>query len=741
LVGPSRSQGLFALQVDATGVDTARIVVDGIELKEAVPTGEVISVEIADFADGLHQLRARAFIGEVARESAPVQVGMDRTPPTMTVSPPGGGTHALPNEPFVIDLEFDDQIDPASVGASILGPGRLPVTGVTSMLDADLRHLRIEAPPLSQLKTAELMLSVRNLAGLAPWGNYLVWWSYVPFAVNMVRPPAGTLPELSGTVELQATWWNPRKFLSMEAFVDGAPIGSMQYNRPLPWDSLSVPDGLHELTFLAHGKPAGSVSLLVMNRGPELLSCTARFATPPDAAVTDGFDITFDREVCFGTILDYNNWCTSSFGGVGQLEIDRRLAGADGFSKSWIWKPGSAGVGTYLLSFAEARGRSGRPPVGVAECSVNLPTWRAPWGDSLPAELAGSEFVLFDSDHPLQGGTTGVLLRIAPGGSPLPGAIEVWDSFAPNPLAPHGLALNGAPFQPASQVRSSGSAAVWLEAGLTGATQVRQMLRPWRLYYPSSLSYSPAETVTSLPAAAGPIELASSGVGWIQTGVTGARELRAAFLGYSWIVTSPANVDPLADASQAAVLRTGQVAFVETLAAAPGHLRVRRAISGSTPVPSLGWTSLGDILNRDPLVSAAEPSLGVASQSGGPPLTVAWTEGGQVLARTWSDVDGWSAAAALNADPLAAARSPHILPSQDSLRILFIERGVGGDRFELRQLDPVLRTWSSLAPLSAEGEVTWMSVASLMYVNMSRPHPVLAWKDLAGVVRLRVYNE
>lgn len=114
-------------------------------------------------------------------------------------------------------------------------------------------------------------------------------------------------------------------------------------------------------------------------------------------------------------------------------------------------------------------------------------------------------------------------------------------------------------------------------------------------------------------------------------------------------------------------------------------------------------------------------------------IVAAWVEDGQVLA----SVDDWwnpefGPPTVLNRDQAAPARSPRILLPWE--RVVFVEEGLGGDRFEVRQLDDVNSTWHAWTPIETGGRVVDFDVNKDTAVT-------IVWSDDAGNVRLRVFNE
>lgn len=725
LVSKPTSQGRFTIRVDAPGIAEARLVIDDIELSGRVTVGASIPLDLSSWGDGSHRVEARFYDGESRRDSATLVLVVDRTPPTATAAPAPGDAYVPPGQPFIVELTFSDEIEPATVTPAAVqvtqSNGASPVP-VTLSLSADHRHLRIEGPPLADLQAVDLVASVTNAAGLD--GSMGFSWNYRPVDVTLLKPgPSSSPMEYAGVIELVATWWNPGQVQSVEVLVDGSPIGSMEADVPFLWDTNSVADGTHQITFLADGVASRPVDLFVRNLGPLLVSCTPNVATGLDPAGAADFLIAFDQPVCLGEAS--GGVCTGPFAGIGIAGRAGSENFIDWYSSIWSWSPGAASSGTHTVSFASARNRTGMAPRGVVECTMTVPKWRAPFGDTLPAQLDGADQVLLDWEGNGYFGLSGIsLVRITPGGSSTPGAVEVWRNSLDANWWQDGSALNGEPFLPATQLRASKDTATWIESQPDGGGRIRSAKISWR-----DNQLQPAGTLLTFPAAAGPVELAASGSAWSQPGTAGARTLFVA-VGFGliadWFIV-PVNVDSLADASQGWYHPQGYVTYIETPSGGVGQLRVRK-LTGRIPA---GWNSLGDVLNRDPRTEPSEPSVSLAHLQGTLVPVVTWVEGGQVLVRTWMEPGGWTPARMLNTDPGKVARSPRAFEDLfGGAHLLFVERGVDGDRIEFRSFDGT--TWSVDDSLHPFGDVSEVSTAII-----SNQTAVL-WRNPAGTARLRV---
>ncbi len=152
----------------------------------------------------------------------------------------------------------------------------------------------------------------------------------------------------------------------------------------------------------------------------------------------------------------------------------------------------------------------------------------------------------------------------------------------------------------------------------------------------------------------------------------------------------------------------------------------RRAYTGGGEGMLRAW----DLEASDPARSASETSI---QWDGAARILAAWVEDGQALA----SVDDWwnpefGPPEVLNRDPAARARSPRILLPWN--RVVFVEEGPDGDRFEVRQPDEANYAWHAWAPIETGGHVADFDVNKDSAVT-------IVWSDDAGGVRIRVFNE
>jgi hypothetical protein len=730
-IGSRRTTGVFTVSVTTTAAAEAALRVDGQPLSQTVPTNAPVTLDLSSYAEGTHSLTAGHPDGRPSGGSRPLQLFVDRTRPTVTSVPAAGMAYTRPGEPFRIEVQLNEEIEPSSVTAATFQLWAWPAGSIVETIrtvSADRRRVLIEGPSLQQTGSVYLVLDVADLAGNV--GHGYVEWTYTPVQV-WLQKPAGkppVPPSVSGVVDLVANWWNPLQIPRVDLLVDGAMIGTTGADTPYPWDSRMVADGLHRLEFRTDGLPAGEALLSVENLGPVLVSCTPRVAPGLDALAAVAYDITFSQPICFRDPSPIA--CFGSWSGVGEMvqtgPEDDLL-----YTARWAWSAGAAGPGTHPVGFASAKNRSGQPLRGPAECTMTIPEWRAPLGEILSPELGGGGAVVLDwSGNQNLAIPQFNMVRIAPPAAASPGVVEHWRSQVAGGWIREDARLSGAPYLAQGRLQSSDGRVSWLERGPEGDGRIRST----KLEAYSDLPTGP-ETLVTIPAVAGPIELAASGLAWTQLGPGGKRQLIG--LVHSpwpqWTTTPPANVDSSADASPGGWWSVGSLqsfmAYVETPTVGVGQLRVREFKGGA-------WTSVGEILNRDPTLEPSEPAVSAVARDAFAPPTflplVVWVEGGQVLARNWTGPGGWSTPQLLNGDPAATARSPRFFGSRAVM--LFVERDRGGDRIEVRQFDAATGAWLTLPAVSTGTDVVAISTFSYAF-----GFGVL-WEDSLGVIRLRVKN-
>jgi len=692
----------------AAGRSRAELILDGKGIG-TFPVGQDVTIAFQGKGEGAHALLARVFDGERELESKEVRIVVDRTQPRVNVDPRPG--EILRDGPFMAVVDFGEPVDPASVVAELHTDGSPPApVPATAELQAGGRRLVVTtAARFLDVEPVTLKVDAKDLAGNAtwrqpPWVLAPRWWAPtlgVSFHMADFRPPG------SGVVHLVIDHLQPAGVRAVEVAVDGIPIGVAAPGQGLAWDTRSFADGLHQLVFRAPGYRAYRHEVEIDNTPPALVSCAPFGSTTDDAALLQGVLLTFSGEVCGQRGLSDLDWnyCYDPgppAGYDGTWSTTKRVVPPQPFPPlPFTWR-------VDLPSFQD---RAGNRVAAEPSCTVEFPAWRRPWGagplllqDGGAMGEAAIAFKGFQSGGP----DMGYLVRIAPAGSARPGAVERLASDAPGTWAADGPALNANPLAVASQLVRLG----WIETDAAGGTTIMAA---------RGLGTAPA-VVATRDAARGPVVLSRSGSNsWIETGPGGARQIQAAN-GSIRLLPPLGPEDPaavIADAVSGSGFVAVRVAHVEAVPGGVAQLRLRD-YSADTGA----WASVGGVLNGDPARSASEPTLGALD--GIPAL--AWAEAGQVLARV--DLgSGFGPAQNLNADPAAPARSP----TASFRHVVFLERGAGGDRFEVREWDLVGRAWRALPPLDAGGDVAAYTVYD--------PPLAILWRDAAGGYRLRVYNE
>lgn len=714
------TQGRVAIRIHASDRTQARLVLDGRLLDGDYPVGVDVTIDLETEADGVHRVAARVYDGERARDSNALEVVVDRLPPTYTVAPAPGEYLSL--APFSVAITFSEPVEPASVGPDtvrlVSDPAPGTVVPATVALAGDARSATVSASArLDQIGPVHLEVAVRDLVGHpndAPqWAPAWAPPHLFDRLIAETNPMCGfTLGAWAGAIDI-VSWRYDARAQFVEVLVDGTPIGRFSPTQTrVTWDTRLFPDGAHQIGFGSPGFVGFDwLTLVVDNTPPSVVACSPHLHALDDASVMAGVDVVLSEPVCRGQILQSGCGGQCLAGMADRIVVTPQAEAGTRITPPFTW--------TFTLP--EVVDAAGHPVAASPACTVTFPAWLKPWGSAALDDGSGAPFgpAAFRLLVGLEDAGSAELVRVATAAASLPGAVEVMRSIAPGPWVADPAPLNGTPFAPATQLRSSGgNATVWLEVDGAGGQRIRAALR-----YEGTV-----ETVASIDASAGLVEIGNplSSVAWIQGSATGTREVLVARRtpGAGWTVAPPANVDAAADASDPTLgegLRA-RVAFVESAPGGVPQLRVRELQDDG-----LTWISLGDVLNRDPAVAAQEPWLGSDEWQ----ATVTWVEGGQVLARRGDWVGTWGQPAVLNADPAAPARAPRFQNGYPT-RIVFIEGGVGGDRFEVREWDEWSGSWRPLASLPAGGQVASFAIYQSPLA--------IAWTDTAGDTWLRVYN-
>jgi hypothetical protein len=692
VLGPTLSgSDTFVVRVDTTGVDRARLLVDGVERVGTVPIGADVPVTVS--GEGRHTLHARVYRGASAQDSAPLEVKLDTRAPLATLSP-APGVVVDPSSSFTVIASFDEELDPASVtpeSATLKSTRTSAPVEATVALSADRRSVTVRAAkPLVELDEVYLVLQVRDLVGHLSFQGAETWRAPSVISGEILVEPGSGL-SLHGVVQIGARWEGAPDRGTMR--VDGVAIGDVASGELVPWDTALSPSGTHVLSLDAHGYRADFFSRTVVtsNGAARLVSCAAK---------APGFSVeaVFDQPVSIVAWGDGQPPFACDYPDVHALERVRCEPKARFASLPTEWQ----------LSFAGAiRTASGEALASDAACTVAVPTWRAPWGDGPLQDEAGplrAIDVVIGNHQQVSGGAgweTANLYRIGPTGK-----VEILSAQAGAPFTrSKSFATDG------TQLRTdaSSSSRVWL-AALAGSADVgigneRGVGGLQPLARPAGGAVRLARTTSDYWPA------------FTELDGTGRRVLRVATPTSNptgWSVSDPGNAT--ADGSVTDAAADGEtIAFVEAGADGVGLLRVRSRGAD-------GWTSPGDVLNADATRPASEPAIARDA--------LAWVEGGTVWVRTGGAP--WSGAVDLGSASGAAGRSPRVSGTFDQA-LVFVERENGKDRFEVRRRAYGASTWETYASLPTDGEVRSFAVFGSL--------PVILWIDAAGDVRLRVATQ
>ncbi len=357
-------------------------------------------------------------------------------------------------------------------------------------------------------------------------------------------------------------------------------------------------------------------------------------------------------------------------------------------------------------------------------CSFQVPPWRAPAGPG-PIGPAGGSFeaaevaieIVYPSDPlvawvpPIGAPSAGQVLA-SKGRSSYYGVIEGW-----NPAAT--LAAN-----PSSSIVLAAQRAVWAEdASGTGVIRsaISSYAGDWSDDPSGPLNIDPAHDARH-PAAA----LNSPGerwdglkelVAWSESDGAGGRAIQAR--DKTWGVWTTIAGDVRSARSQA---DEAAVAVEDR-----GGPRIAATVDLAG---ALAWSQLAGTLNLDPSAAASSPTV-----LAGSPFVVAWTEGGEVLARTSDDpfgAAGFGAPASLNVDPAEVARSPRAAWNDRGAVVVFVEARPSGDEIWARR-------WNGTSWDLLPGPVNAGTAPGVRALSVARG-PLIAWVANDGTIRIREGN-
>jgi hypothetical protein len=685
LVSPAYGSASHAIvRVETEDAARAHVVVNGRETGTVAVNEEVIvhlGRERMEVPEGRYEIGARVYRGGSVQDSAIATVAVDRSAPRFRVAPPFG--EVVDPNPFRVVLTFDEPLDPASVGASTVrlvdatNGSRIPAN---VSLSADAREIVVQADrPLPEYGAIGLELEVRDRAGLAgviavpPWEPHH-WSAPQRFGILFATPDG---PYVGGIVTIHVLAFSSEQVI---VTVDGVRLGAVTGEGSLAWDTRLWPDGPVTVRAEWPGRISrvSPLPLHVVNGAPGLVACSVDAEAPWAGFIEAEFDRPLGE---FGSASGY-----------------RCIARTTTQLVCWLVAPFlPVDVSTTIQFGGAVRSATGVAAEGAASCSAVLPAWRAPFGEG----------ALTDRGAPLRGIAVAVgSLRPGPPDTDrvtafrirLDGTLEELTAVAPAaPATGRTIAAS------ATQLTVVRGDPLWVESS-GGELRIR--------------GANPQEVIIARPADAD-VRLVDCtwAPAWTERSSDGRRVLLLASADGS--TTTAANVDPAASIGDAAASGY-RVAFVETGADGIGRLYVRDSPDGI-------WDAPQGPLNAVATAAASEPAI-----LGG---VLAWVEDGAVLARVAEPGSAWMEPEVLASG--GSAHSPKVIAPNDGIgwtTVVFVERGVDEDRFEVRRFDPFLRQWSSYPPLRTGGRVASYSLSGDAWSSAF----AILWGDETGDVRLRI---
>jgi hypothetical protein len=674
---------VLTLEVRASGADTARVFLDGEELRQ-IAVNQRVQLRAVEWAPGRHTLRVRLDGTPYPRElERAVIVGAP--PPEIRVTSPVGPLNG--NVPFDIVVESSEELDldPGIAAATAPGGAEVPIEPSRP----DERTVRIRVPrPIAETGPFRLSGAIRTryTGYVFPLNDRL--WAADRIPVSFVGPAFDSVHRGPVPISLSESYPVGGSITVRAACgavtVDAAtvPAGT----RSLTWDPSSVPDGQCTLSASGPGWADAPGPRLYLDRAaPEVKACSS------DGNVRHPIRVVVDPEALVPTDLSGVSWTarwignatTSTFSCVGTCR------GA-GDARLYMQVPTPTDVTLSVPSLTDPAGNVGPE----SQCTIAYPGWRPPRGASgrdPTAGLLGRTVAVSRSS----GGVFGTWLAW------IDHEGRAWSSVTEDDGAVSTAALT-APGATASEVLAgvlteSGVGNAWIE-GSGGGAGVR-----W----------------TGLAAGVGagaPRELASrNGVlVWIEDDPAGGTRVayrQASASGVTAYVPSA----PGAVASSPATSGTGTVAWVERDG---GTARVRV------------WDLAGDPVSFDLDPFADAGNVDVLAHE------IAWEEGGRIA---WSSrgVGPWSPPVVVS-DSAQPARRPRFYRRAGGISdwpsLSWIEQGPTDER-------PVARRRVGAAEWQDESPGAEIGAVPLGSLAASGDLGAFAWVDPAGDVHAVVRNE
>jgi hypothetical protein len=406
--------GPVVIQVVVDGCDpaTVELLVDGETLATLVPPFQY-TWDTTWANEGHRLVAARASCGGAAATSAPIDVHVDRTPPTVIARLPAPGSHhASVADP--IEVTFSEPMDLASARPAIVlrnGGTSVPFAITASRGGATLTLVPATAPAAGTTLTVEIGAGIRDLARL-PLDAATSWAFTYPL---LVQPPGGPIASgiYAGTPRLAIdargeprVAWRSGQGLSYVTFApDGTPQATtvpVPYGRDCDVGVQGAEVYLVDSSYLYDPSASNPVTYEIRFLKPDGATFVAAGPVVADGT-RPGFDpqLTFDAD---GTPVVV--WSDLGAGFTGPQLVHAAFLDAG----AWSDRGTSAlNLDPSLTTYAPAvaRDSQGRPAVAFTEnARVYVKRWNGSgWSLLGSGAVAGSgssyvPSIAFDGDDP-----------------------------------------------------------------------------------------------------------------------------------------------------------------------------------------------------------------------------------------------------------------------------------------------------------------------------------------------------
>jgi hypothetical protein len=668
---------VLTLEVRASGAETARVFLDGEELRQ-VAVNQRVQIRAVEWAPGRHALRVRLDWTPYPREvERAVIVGAPL--PEILVSPPGPVSAATP---FDVSIQSTEDLDVEPGVSAVTVPGGEPVPmdvlrpndrTVTLRVQRALREtgpIRLEGAV--RTRWTGYVFPLRELR-YEPSPVPITFLSPLPgsFSTAPVRVHLDTAPDVGAPITITADCGG---ILRTAAIIeDGGEHVST-------WDPGDAPDGACALRADAEGwLTAPGPSFRLDRVAPAITRCISTGNVRGDVR------IELDPDAPDPTDTTGANLSAEGPNGPVGLGVRERGAGYVVVGIDARFEP-PADVTFMMAPLADAAGNFG----GESRCTVSYPGWWRPleWPalDLAPAGITPGSLAIE---------RRGLQIALAwIDGDGVGWTASVRDG-RPADVAP--IATGGAPI---SEVIAGIDSNAWVERPAGGPPAVR--VGSARLE--RGAGSDPRELTLSTASAA-----------WTETGPDGLSRVAYGPRSLAAVSYVPSGASSAARSPTVSESFATWIAWIEEPTGGPASLRVWFDGAAVPPVsPAL-----------DPLAEASTPSMYES--------WLAWEEGGRVLITTLWQIDGitWREPEVLSAEGVAA-RDPTVARGTPHPTAAWLEAVAAGEQLASRRWDG--ESWRSAT--TVEG----LDLPPGGEVVFSRADPAVAWIDAAGTLHVAATN-